>query len=120
MLVDILTKYDLKRKFEEWGTFSFSLEGCEALIEYFAEFSENVDCDIVALRCDFYEYTSIFEAGEEYFDLDEIKKEIKEREGEDLSESELNDLLEEELEERFQENTFCQKLSNNHFLMQRY
>lgn len=47
--------YNLKREFENWGRDYFSIEACERIIELFED--TQFELDIIALCCDFTEYT---------------------------------------------------------------
>jgi len=61
-----ITKALLDDKYAEW-----SYNGAKALAEYLEEYEEEcgveLELDVVALRCDFSEYTSLIEWAEEHF-----------------------------------------------------
>ena len=59
MLVDtIRTGEKLRNKFEAYGRYDqFSIDGYEAIIEYFEEIGENIELDVIGICCDLKELT---------------------------------------------------------------
>ena len=59
MLVDtIRTGEKLRNKFEAYGRYNqFSIDGYEAIIEYFEEIGEDIELDVIGICCDFKELT---------------------------------------------------------------
>lgn len=49
---------DLRREFEAYNRGdNFSYCACDALVEYFNEFDENIELSVIGICCDFSEYT---------------------------------------------------------------
>lgn len=55
MLVKRLDEYDLREEFISYNRDKFSIEGYEAIIDYFDEFEEQKSLDVMAICCDFVE-----------------------------------------------------------------
>lgn len=82
MLVDtIQTGEQLRAKFKEWGRYNqFSIYGYDALVDYFSEFDENIELDIIGICCDFSEYTAdelINDYGEQNETADETAERLR-------------------------------------------
>ena len=71
LVITIDNADELKRRFEEANRDYFSLAACEALIEEFETYGENVELDIVAICCDYTEAEPM-EIYEDYNNIDEI------------------------------------------------
>lgn len=80
MLVDtIRTGEKLRNKFEAYGRYDqFSIDGYEAIIEYFEEIGENIELDVIGICCDFKELTPD-NLKDEYSTYGETAEEIAER-----------------------------------------
>lgn len=59
MLIDtIRTGEKLRNKFEAYGRYNqFSIEGYEAIIDYFEEIGENIELDVIGICYEFRELT---------------------------------------------------------------
>lgn len=51
-----LNVYDLKKEFVEADRDYYSLDGLEALLDYYNEIDENMELDVIAICCDCTEY----------------------------------------------------------------
>lgn len=49
---------------------NWSYQGAKALIEYLEEIDEDMELNVVAIRCDYSEYSSLQEWAEDYFSGD--------------------------------------------------
>ena len=98
MLVDtIQTGEQLRAKFKEQGRYNqFSIYGYDALVDYFSEFDENIELDIIGICCDFSEYTA-----------DELKNDYGEQ-----------DETADETAERLRDETWITELDNGNYLLQ--
>lgn len=100
MLVDtIQTDEQLRAKFKEWGRYNqFSIYGYDALVDYFSEFDENIELDIIGICCDFSEYTA-----------DELVNDYGEQEK-----------TADETAERLRDETWIIELDNGNYLLQNF
>jgi len=58
MLVETIdNKYQLRDRFISYDRNYYSLEGYEAILEYFNEFENDIELDVIAICCDFNEVT---------------------------------------------------------------
>lgn len=72
-LVKELNKYDLQEEFRSFNRDYFSLEGYQAILDFFEEvdYNKNTDLDVIAICCDFNESTPD-DIKEEYSNIDSI------------------------------------------------
>ena len=72
-LVKELDKYDLQEEFRGFDRDYFSLEGYQAILDFFEETDagHNTDLDVIAICCDFNESTPE-DIKEEYSNIDSI------------------------------------------------
>ena len=62
-MIKRLSDYDVARElYEDSHNNGFSWKGCKVLAEYLNEVEPDAELDVVAIRCDFSEYPSAFEA----------------------------------------------------------
>ena len=71
LVITIDNPYELKRRFEEANRDYFSICACEALIDEFEQYGENIELDIIAICCDYTE-AEPQEIFEEYENLEDI------------------------------------------------
>tara|TARA_R100000657_G_C4598899_1_gene55354 strand:+ start:106 stop:465 length:360 start_codon:yes stop_codon:yes gene_type:complete len=79
MIIERVTESQFINAFKSWDTYKnhFSYEGLKALYEYFEEVAEcndsgTFELDVVAICCDFTEYSSFKEWKEDFSNLDQI------------------------------------------------
>ena len=95
-----LTTYDIANELLQDEYKSWSHRGAFALAEYLEEYEEStgeeMELDVVAIRCDFNEYSSLIEWANEYHG-----ENWKEESGidEDTDEDEIDDILKSHIEE---------------------
>ena len=53
----IYTREDLRQKFVDYDRDYYSYQGYQAIIDYFDEFENDVELDVIGLCCDFNEET---------------------------------------------------------------
>jgi len=51
-----LDGHDLKREFENYNRDYYSIEACNELVDYYTQFNENVELDVIGICCDWTEY----------------------------------------------------------------
>ncbi len=83
-IINTLTLEGFRREFEAYGRGNqFSYRGLEALFNYLEgladDMGENIELDVVALCCDYYEYDSLEELQADYSlehseDLDKLRE----------------------------------------------
>lgn len=90
---------------------SWSVEAARKLVEYYEEqeqeMGEDIEMDVVAIRCDWSECDSAKEVAECYNALDGL-------------EGKSNDEVEQAVEEYLSENTVFFKLKNGHYLFRQF
>ena len=79
LVITINDAYELKRRFVEANRDYFSIVACEALIEEFETYGENVELDIVGICCDYTE-ADPEDIYNDYCNLDDIA-ETKDEDG---------------------------------------
>lgn len=114
-LVKTIDANDLLEAFQEANRDYYSFGACEAMVEYFEEFPENTELDIVGLCGDFTEHDSAKDWYIEYNGEDELENAIKENELED--EDEIEDFCMDELENTV---SWYRKLDNGAVLVTDY
>jgi hypothetical protein len=98
-----LTTYDIANALMQDSNANWSHSGAVALAEYLEEMEqstgEDMELDVVAIRCDFSEYSSIIEWANEYHG-----ENWKEESGidEDTDEDEIDDILKSHIKEHGQ------------------
>lgn len=73
-----INKYDFIREFDHYNrSDNFSVEGREALFDYLEEIDEDLVIDVIAICCDFSEYSNLAEFqsdyGEGYESIEDIE-----------------------------------------------
>lgn len=81
MLVKTFNEYELQEEFRKWDRDYFTLEGYQALLDFFEETDcdTNTELDVIAICCDFTE-DSPENIMDEYDNIDDIR-ECKDEEG---------------------------------------
>lgn len=92
MLVKMMDKFDMQREFKKYDRDYFSLDGYQAILDFFDECDcgKATDLDVIAICCDFSE-ESIEYIYDEYSNIDRIA-ETKNDNG-DIDENEFMDAL---------------------------
>ena len=110
--------YEFTREFEEMNRDYYSLEGYEALFEYYEEFPD-FNLDVIAICCDVSEYDEdeLINDYSHLINFKEFKEENKDvyTTEEEMQEEYLNALVEE-----LEHNTQVIKLNNGSFLVWEY
>lgn len=109
LVITIDNAYELKKRFEAANRDYYTLEACDALIEIFEECGENIELDIVAICCDYYENTPA-DIIDTYDNIDEIA-EARDEDGE-IDMEKLMDAL--------NYYTYAVELSNGNILYQTF
>lgn len=67
-MIKRLDVWDFINEFKDYPSYAehFSIEGLEALYDFFEEIDSNCELDVVAICCEFTEYESIEEFNEDY------------------------------------------------------
>lgn len=73
MLVKTFNEYELQEEFRRFDRDYFSLEGYQALLDFFEESDTNTELDVIAICCDFTE-DSPENIIDEYDNIDDIRK----------------------------------------------
>jgi hypothetical protein len=66
-LVKTITAEDLR------GTNDYSYEAWKAIVDYYEEFEESIELDIIALRCEWCEYESLEDIKKDYDEIETIE-----------------------------------------------
>lgn len=92
MLVKMMDKFDMQREFKKFDRDYFSLDGYQAILDFFDECDcgKATDLDVIAICCDFSE-ESIEDIYDEYSNIDRIAA-TKDDNG-DIDENEFMDAL---------------------------
>ena len=67
-----ISLHDFRQAFQSIRPDSFSYEGLEALYDFLEEVDPDYDLDVIALCCDFTEYSSLEEFQADYESIDDI------------------------------------------------
>ena len=73
MLIKNIDKYDMKKEFKKYDRDYYSLEGYQAIIDYFEGLGD-YELDVIAICCEFTEYTRTELLQDYDMDLDEIEE----------------------------------------------
>lgn len=108
MIVKTFDLYDFKREFERYDRGdNFSDEAMEELFNYYDDWGEPYELDVIEICCNWTEFENLEEYVSQYMNESDF-----EEWGEDLRE----DVILAELDN----NTFFARLSNGHLLIQNY
>ena len=120
--------YMMKRAFEDWNRDYYSLNGCEALLEYFDEVDENMEFDVIAICCDCTEYgehgaacsfDNLISDYEYLLNSLEWMEEQKTKWGADIGDDfdEVKDMYLDDLVEKLEEHTTVLRVSNGNYIV---
>lgn len=120
MKITLKSGYDLQEQFAAMDRDYFSIEGYDALLEYYDEIDQNIELDVIAICCETTEYSNsalhdfqdLINDYCQYYDMDDYceDNDIK------LEDVDEDDYIH-KLIEKLEENTTVLHLNNNGYII---